>query len=918
MIATNPADTNKTLDERLVAAKLVPSPPSTWAVTRTELLALLDTATDKKLVTLTAPPGFGKTTLLAQWARQTHVTSPVWLSLDQYDSSAHMLLRYLVAAFERADASLGARAARLLEADPLSPAHVPASLLLADISACRRPMTLILDDIDRVTDAEAIELLNLLVDRSPPTLGFVVAGTHCRPIRPQALLSEGRLGRIESSHLRFSLHETEVLIHRAGIPDPQMAVRLRRESDGWITGMRLLLSTLDPGSPPSLRVPSARQRQDIHEFFHLSVLPRLPEAQVTFLESISVLDRFNAALANAVLERTDAAQMIESLDAQGVFIQRLDSADGWYRLDHLAHFSFSRRLTSRHPGRDRAINLKAAHWFVDNGYWRDAVARAMAAGAPEQAAGWLAQRAMSLIESSDLRSVKDCLALLPDALVSSHPALLLAKAWAHTLSLETRFSEACLHQLATGAPSTSPVDDGESVQVEIEAIQAMNLTLMDDSEGGLRVARRVLARQPAAGSWTWRMARTAEVIGLIYRGEFSVIDQLQASLVTTRDKARDMPTYARVYMKSVLGLGYLIRGEFARAEHILTRAYRLAVDTIGRESAAAALPAGYLTTIYYEWDRLDALDHLLEQHPKEIVATTAIGAAARFASIKVRRRFQRGSPDEAKALIRAGQRVAIKNVWPRMMCYIQAETVRMAVREGNLAEAAMAFDTLNAEWSPSSHEPMGTELENWALHAHAAALLALARGLPEQATSTLEPLIDRLARLDMQGLSLSPRLLLAMAWRAQGNDATALDIVEAALHQGAASYAIRPFVDAPEGMRDLLEQFVAERLSRSPALSWFMQTLFGAFDQARAPVFSTAPGVSASEEALTPREQEMLAGLCEGMSNKQLANHLGVSQETVKWHLKNIYAKLRVRSRSQAIIIGREILCASRPETKPK
>lgn len=111
MTATNTPDANKALDERLVATKLVPSPPPTWAVTRTALLALLDSATDKKLVTLTAPPGFGKTTLLAQWVRQTHVTTPVWLSLDQYDSSAHMLLRYLVAAFQRADASLGARGA---------------------------------------------------------------------------------------------------------------------------------------------------------------------------------------------------------------------------------------------------------------------------------------------------------------------------------------------------------------------------------------------------------------------------------------------------------------------------------------------------------------------------------------------------------------------------------------------------------------------------------------------------------------------------------------------------------------------------------------------------------------------------------------------------------------------------------------
>ena len=900
----------------LIQTKMSPPRPPRGRVHRRALLKSVGTGIDRSLTLVIAPAGFGKTTFLAEWCEllrsRRHVVG--WLSLDGEDDDVQQFGAYVLASLCREENGVGRRAEELLRNDPLTPVRTVMSVLLNEIAGCGRQVFLVLDDFDRLKSKQVRATVTRLMRYAPPNFHLLVGVRSETGLELASFQTQDQLLRIDASGLRFSADDAQLFFQQSGgtALDRASVDLLHGATEGWVAGLQLAaLALRETGDAAATVRDLAGNRFGVGNYFEEAVLAHLSPAILQFMLRTSILDRLSPSLCDAVMGGDARSwEKLDWLEQHNVFIRALDDERRWFRFHALMSDALRRRADRQLLAQLPELHRRASQWFASEQLWPEAVRHALSGGAMQQAASFVENCAMTLLDRSDVHTLLGWIARLPPELVNQRLRLRLVKAWALALSLNTgeatRAVETLMVDLAAGHTDAGPLpatDLQTSLPAEVNAVSAIIAALADDSPRALALGRAAAESASSAPPWVRRFAETAQLFGLAHGCQFDEVRRMQSLLPGS---SGDTLIFADVYRTCMFGLSALNEGLLPEATQIYASALARAEETVGRESVAAALPAGPLAALLYERNDLAAVRRLLVGRTVIAMEACPLGSLLFHCQAAANLHARGGDNGSAMMILEEARQLATARQWLRVRAGCDTDLVRLNLRLNRLAKARDIAAELDALMPAQLPSPMGSFLQTWASYRTVKARLAIAEGRLEEAVALLEGVCERLDAAGMRYLEAGASLLLAVALEKSGAGDAALSTLDRALRYAQPNQMVNSFVDEGEPVQVLVQAWQRSDWSMAPGIGHgFATQLLDAFAGAAAPQSgSTSALAGAASNLLSAREIEVIQHISRGLSNKEVARALKVAPETIKWHLKNIFEKLGVGTRTEAVHIG--------------
>ena len=905
----------------LLATKLHVPRPRLDLVPRPRLAERLDEGLARGLVLVCAPAGYGKTVLLAGWARRSR--QPVaWLSLDVGDNDPARFWRHGVAALDQGRPGLAERVGPLLGPPAPSSYEGLVTALINELAAGpdAGQALLVLDDYHLI-DSEAVHSsLGFLLEHRPPGLHLVLASRSDPPLALARLRGGGQLAELRAAELRFTADEAAALLRQgaavSGVTLPETAVTaLAARTEGWAAGLQLAALSLR-GQPDTAGFTAAftGSHRYVLDFLTEEVLEHQSEQMRTFLLETSVLERLSGDLCDAVTGRTGSQALLEQVERDGLFLVPLDEVRGWWRYHNLFADLLRARLQAEQPGRLAQLHRNAAAWHEQHGLADDAIRHAVTAGEMIWAARLIEQHADALIYlRGEGPTVQRWLAKLPADLIGSRPRLLLAQAALADASGRVEAGETMLDAAerasadAAGEPFEPTVGRATSMLVNVPAAIALDrgylAELRGDAEATAAFATQALAE---LGEGEWMLKSIAH--GLLAAAEW-----LRGRLAEAeRGLAPSIARWQAAGQFTMIAWGCHHLGQVQRGQGRLDAAVRTCQQALersavsGRAPLAVAGPAYVgLAGVAYQRNELDtALDQVTEGIAlcRQFVYTTPLaGGLATLAWIR------QGTGDPAGALDAIGEAMQAAPVPPGLVNPIPAQRARLLLAQGDLAAAARWAEDcgLTADDEPDYAREPGHLL---------LARVLLAQGRPGQALALLDRLHAAAVTQERTGSLIEIGALRALALAASGQDAGAVNALADVLTLACPQGHVRVFADEGPPMAALLTRLIgAQQAGQAaagvpPGCLARLQRAFDIGHTGPGPRSGTAPvAVPGLIEQLTSRELEVLTMLAAGRSNQAIAAQLVVTLDTVKKHVSHVLGKLGAASRTEAVARARDL-----------
>jgi LuxR family maltose regulon positive regulatory protein len=828
-----------------LAAALPALPPAT--VRRPRVDARLDALAERAVVTVTAPPGSGKTVALAAWAPGRDAA---WLSLRAEHLDAVRLWRDVAAALAPLGVELGA------PPPPGRPGADAAVALRAALDAAPGRPTLVLDDL-HVLHGPALSLVATLAAEAGDALGLVVASRSDPDLPLGRMRLEGRLGELRGDELAFTTDEAGTLLAAVGLAlRPDQVERLVARTEGWAAGLRL--ATLSLRAEPDADAFLADFTGDDHavaDYLSGEVLALQPPAIRSFLLRTSIAERLCGGLADALTGGTDGARTLAELHRAGLFLVAVDRHERWFRYHALFAELLRARLPIEEPALAPQLHLRAAHWLAANGLGREALPHALAAGDPAAVSGLLADHWLDLLLGGQAPgAVLAAAQLRPD-----DRRLALAAAGACLATGDPGSADAALTTAAAGS-----ADDDVAALAGLLRARAAG-----DAPAARTAAARVLGHRGDDGPLAVPADDARRAIALLHLG----VTEFDAGCPDAAGHALEAASALAVDVRRERVLLECL-GRTAALEVIAGRLTRAA--SAARAATALAAGAGWERTAPAAWAAaaLGAV-HWLRDEPREAEARADAAMAAAYASGEV-------GAVQAVRLLRAHAQAARGDV-------ARGRALLGAVLEGNDGAGPVVRAWLDALGPrPWAHDDDARDPDPLA-----AAAVRLARG---DALSALRRVEDPTAAGAHPTRRLHACLVAAVAHQALGRTREAADAVERALEIAAPDGYRRPFAEGGGAVRRLLQRHASLPTAYAPVVA----ELVDALECASAPPAGLL-------EPLSERERDVLRLLPTLLPNTEIAGELFVSVNTVKTHVKSIYRKLEVSSRPEAISRARQL-----------
>jgi LuxR family maltose regulon positive regulatory protein len=895
----------------LLATKLHRPRPTANLVARPRLTERLDVGLREghRLILVVAPAGYGKTTLVAGWLDETDV-SAAWLSLDEADNDPLRFFTYVVAALQK---TLGpALAQPLLEAFPMAPQSPEAFVrpLINDLAAVDRPVVLALDDYHLITAGPVQEAMVFLLRRGPPNLHLVVLTRADPPFPLPRLRVRERMTEIRDRDLRFTPEEMAVFLnslHHLNLPPGQIAA-LESRTEGWAAGVQLAALSLQGCSAEhAAQFISAfsGSHHYIVDYLFEEVLSRQPDAVRDFLLQTSILERMCARLCDAVLtgaaggpgcgDPTDGAspsqEILNDLARSNLFLVPLDDERRWYRYHHLFVDVLREMLHSAAPP-DQITGLhdRAGDWYRQNGFVADAVHHALLAGDHERAAETVEENAWDMVRRAELAILRQWIEALPGDSVAARPWLRIYYAWALFFA-ESEAAEAQLQaveqHLAEGDGTALPAE----MQCHIRAIRAWIAYMRGDPDRSAVFARQAIEFCPQmdAGVRSGLMA----ILGDAYAARNDLPGSARA-FAEAVDLARSSGN-VMIEVVSCTSLGAINQamGRLREAEAVFQEALQTATR---HRSPAAGQAYACLARVYREWNDLASARFYAE---KLIESSAMWGVVDSLACghlfLATMLQAQGDIPGANQAMAAASQ---VMQQHPLEICserWLGATRARLWLEQGKLADARQWADSRGL--SADGKLDLIDEVE----------YLALVRILlAEQNVGDAARLLSRLQMAaestGRQGNLITVLVLQAMVLSMQADTRSALAVLERAVRLAHAEGYVRAFLSEGQPMESLLK--IATTKWQDRDLLAYARTLLAAFAAEGVP---PAAAQAPEPAILSERELEVVRLMAAGCSNQAIAGELVIAIGTAKRHVANIFDKLDVRNRTEAVAKARQL-----------
>lgn len=912
------------MNTQLLTTKLyAPLVRPDW-VLRASLLARLDAglAQGHRLTLVSAPAGFGKTTLMAAWLqRRREASAPesaAWLALDAEDNDLARFLTYLLAALEIARPGIAASAQMMLETAPVPDFKPALTALINDLAGAGAGIVLVLDDYHVIEDAAIHAAIAFLVENAPPPprgLHLMLSGRVDPPLPLPRLRARSQLNEIRAADLRFAPEEIAQFLTVAlacDLPAETIAA-LESRTEGWAAGLQL--------AALSLRGRDARQvaefvkafggsHRHIIDYLADEVLAQQPPDVYDFLCQTSVLERLSASLCQAVTGRSDSAALLQHLDHANLFLTPLDEERQWYRYHRLFADFLRNRLEAGGPEPVRDIHARAADWYEQHALLNEAIAHALAAQQFERAADWIVRVAPALLAAGHAPTLLHRLRALPEALLRLRPALCIV--YAEALLVAGDYTTAVTYvQIAEDLLEAA--DDSLETQGMRSAVTAIraycHVAYQGDVRRGVELARQALAGLPPDNEFLRAMVMWLLGYGLFFSPD--AVDTQRAfdeTIALGRATGNALMSSLSVYVSGFLSVmqGRLRRARIAFEQTIAElesgRWFPATPDATagGRSSVSASLLYQGLGDVFRETNALEAAERALD---RGIALAEQWGHAEVLADSYVllaRIRQARGDAAGARLAMDAAVALAVRQ---QVVLFTQrqvwASQARLALMQGDRDFAAGWADEWTRDHPESFQDEGGFALFMQWVEVSALARICLAQARFDLALRHLRPLLDIVTTVGWQGVKLELHALEALALRGQGRTAEALAVLRRVLAQAEPEGYARVFLDLGAPMASLLREALAEAAGSHDISPDYIRRLLQAFD-AEGPAGGPAP-VAALPEPLSERELEVLRLIVAGYSNPEIAAKLYLALSTVKTHVNNLYGKLGVSNRAEAV-----------------
>jgi LuxR family maltose regulon positive regulatory protein len=860
----------------ILATKLFIPPPPPRVVLRPRLVERINEGLHRKLTLISAPAGFGKTTLLSAWVAGSD-RRVAWLSLDAGDNDPTRFLIYLVAAVRTISPTIGEALLGVLQAPQPPPTESFLIALLNEIATTPDDLVLVIDDY-HVIDAAAVDTaFAFLLEHLPPKMRLVIA-TREDPQLPLARLrGGGHLSELRVTDLRFTPSEAAGFLNQAmglSLASEDIAT-LETRTEGWIAGLQLAALSLQGHPDATAFIQSfTGSHHFVLDYLLEEVLQRQSESVQTFLLRTSILDRLCGPLCDAVLgDVTGSGQAtLEYLERANLFLVPLDNERRWYRYHHLFADLLRQRLHQTSTWSVTELHARASQWFEDHGLEIQAFQHAAAANDVERAERLIEGQGVPLQFRGAGAPVLSWLESLPTPVLDARPSLWVT--YATALFFSGRHT-AVEQKLQAAEAAMSEGTQHRDLVGRIASIRATLGIIQHDVETIITQSRRALEYLHPDNL----PIRTAATYTLGYAHQLQG-DRAAASQAFTKVIRISKSFADSIYtVAATLSLGQIQEADnqLSRATRIYNHVVQLAGDPPRTIASEAHLG---LARICYEWNDLQAA---LRHGQYCLQLTRKVDGVDTFVSYAVflaRLRLAQGDLPAAVAILDEAEEFLRRHDFVFRMPDVAAAQVLALLRQGDLAAAAQLAET--------------HELPISLARAH------LAAGDTSAALALLEPWRSRVEAKGWADERLKVMLLQAVVLQAQGTRDEAVQLLLEALALAERGGFVRSFVDEGAPMADLLSAAAAR--GRMPD---YIGRLLAVFEAG-----SHKPDHTSSRpliEPLSPRELEVLRLITQGLSNHEIGERLFLALDTVKGHNRKIFGKLQVQRRTEAVARAREL-----------
>jgi LuxR family maltose regulon positive regulatory protein len=889
----------------LLTTKLYIPPVRPEIVPRPRLIEHLDAGLERKLTLVSAPAGYGKTTLISAWLHAAGVPF-AWLSLDEGDNDPVRFFTYLIAALQDVDAKIGQSVEGWLQAPQAPDLEQLSAALINDIAATPRSFVLVLDDHHVITERGIHESLSLLLERQPPQMHLVIATRHDPPVPLARLRARGELVEVRQSDLCFTTEEATAFLNESlalDLPASEVAL-LGEHTEGWIAGLQLAGLSMrgrDAESVAHFIRGFSGRHHFILDYLTDEVLKRQPAPVQEFLLRTSILERMCGPLCDLLAGQDDGTDgvehpsgqaMLEELQGANLFVVPLDDERKWYRYHHLFAQLLRARLDETRPGLAADLHRRAATWHEENGLGFGAVQHALATEDHALAAAVVERTILKLDiwSSTEITTVLGWMKALPDDVVLDRPWLRLFIARTLYVSGQWEQTDQMLQDLEDWLYEHPETPDGQRLLTLVVADRAGYALVHGEVRKGRELVRRMLAR--ASQDEVLLDVRAAAMLGMAHMRCGEAVEAERAFSRAVHAAPVGRMGYAIAPIICNLAEAHYVQGQLRRAWQTCERA--IETGTVEGQRHATTGFAGLLQgKILYEWNDLEAAEHCL-QEGLDLLRRGGIGSHfGNLYATLAQTKQARGDREGARSTIERAVRTARGANIPRLLIHALAHQARIWLARGELA--------LARRWASDYRQTRATEyireFEDCTL-----ARVLLAGDQPGEALPLLDDMASRAEEGGRDGALIEILVLRALA-RAPDDLPHAVDDLARVLDLAEPEGYVRTFVDLGEPMAVLLRQAATRGIS--PAYASKLLTVFGDEGLKR---HATAPArAQPLVEPLSDRELEVLQLLAEGLSNPEIGRRLFISLPTVKSHTRNIYGKLGVHSRKQAVAQARAL-----------
>lgn len=903
--------------ETLLRTKLYVPPVRPNLVHRRRLLDRLDRGVQfgQKLTLVSAPAGFGKTTLASEWAANSEMPA-AWLSLDEGDNDSTRFVAYIIAALQtlvlheagEAPAQIGEGALGMLQSPHPPAPETVLTTLLNEIVTVQDDFALILDDYHLI-DAQAVDdTVSFLLDNLPPQMHLVIITREDPHLPLSRMRARGKLTEIRAVDLRFSSAEAAQFLNQAmglNLAAEDIGV-LEMKTEGWIAGLSLAAISMQGRRDTSDLIQSfTGSHRFVLDYLIEEVLEQQPEELQTFLLSTAVLNKLTGPLCDALTNQDNGWETLERLERANLFVVPLDEERCWYRYHHLFADLLHQRLQQTDPDLLPALHLRASMWYEENGFIDEAIEHALQKEDFERAADIIAEYIDDDWQYGERKKLQRWLVGLPEELIEVKPQLCILYArilfTRGQISESERYIQAAEAALGVGTfarllPASKEMEqrlDPEKKQLwgRMATVQSGLVSYRGDEEGSIQYAKQALRYLPKS-DLAWRSS-ALDLLASAYSVTGDAVSAFHTRLGAIETSKAAGNAYITLYTSLRLVVTLRDLGRLQQAIELCEEQLSIAKENGLSQTALV----GWL---YALWGEILAEKHELEQarelaiqgvnltdHGKDVILLSSSTLCL------LRVLFSQRDWDEAAAIIQAvNGHTPEKEMSPWITNQMAAWQARIWLAQGKLDRAS--------RWAEESE----FDVDDALLPLHDFDYVVLARiltaeGRLDEAGRLLQRLYEAAEAGGRISKAIELLVLQALVYQAKGDVGQALGALEAALDLAEPGGFTGIFVDEGPAMAHLLSEAQRRGVAPQP-----VRRLLAAFEGTGAGPDGALPAETPGSELIEPlseRELEVLHCIAEGLSNREIANRLYLSLNTVKVHARNIYGKLGAHRRTEAV-----------------